>query len=291
MYHKMVIDRSSDTRRAQGESKHVIDDDDSAECPEPRCADVEDDERPEPKAEPIPTSSALPSPMVDTHQTKDHLMHAMDPQDRMLYDTTPPTRLTTKSNFSGQLPFTYDGLVNNHLSNLQSVPSYEPSSAYAHGQVLEHHTYQRADGSVPGLPQRAGFSTHTLPASSSPSMSHWPANGAPDFCFHTQYQGMPSQAPNMQSTTSEQPVLDTGTYQIHQQDPNHTIHYNMSIFNQATQSGFAEAREMSTPRWSHLAYRPASNNQMPISHLHDISLPSNAEQLYQARLRELSDFE
>lgn len=290
MYHKLVVDRSSETRRAQGESKHVIDDDDSVECPEPHCSEVEDDERSEPKAEATPTSSALSSPVVDTHQGKDHLMHAMEPQDRMLYDTAPPTRLTMKSNYSGQLPLLYDGLVNNHHSNLQSVPSYEPLSVYAHGQALDHHPYHRANGSVSGLPQRADFSTHTLPESSSPppSMSHWPANGTPDFCFPTQYQGMPSQAPAMQSTASEQPVLDTGTYQIHHQDPNHAIPYNMSIFDQATQSGFAEAREMSTPRWGHLAYRPASSNQIPISHLHDI--PSTSEQLYQARLRQLSDF-
>jgi hypothetical protein len=290
MYHKMVVDRSSDTRRAQGESKHVIDDDDPVECLEPRCSDAEDDERADPKGELTPASSALSSPVIDTHLSKDHLMHGMDDQDRMLYDTAPPSRLMMKSNFSGQLPLTYDGLVNHH-SNLHSIPPYEPSSVYAHGQALEHQLYQRTNGSVPGLPQRAEFSTHTLHTSQPPSMTHWPVTGPPEFCFPTQYQGMPSQAPTLQSTTSEQSVLDDGAYQVHQQDRNQTIHYNMSIFDHATQTGFSEAREMSTPRWSHLAYRPASSNQIPVSHLNDISLPSTSEQMYHARLRELSEFE
>ena len=218
-------------------------------------------------------------------------MHAMDPQDRMLYDTAPPTCLTTKSSFSRQLPLAYDGPISSHPSSLQSISSYEPPSVYAHGPVLEHRPYQCANGSVPALPQRADFATDTLPPSPPPSMSRWPANGASNFCFPTRYQGMQSQAPTMQSPTGDQPVLDTGAYPMHHPDPNHTIPYNMSIFDQATQSGFAEAREMSTPRWSHLAYRPASSNQVPISHLHNISLPPTSEQFYQARSRQLSDFD
>jgi hypothetical protein len=293
MYHKMVVDRSSDTRRAQGEAKHVIDDDDDdddddpVDFPEPRCSDAEDDERSDLKTELTPTSSALSSPVTDTHLGKDDLMHGMDHQDRLLYDTAPPTRLMMRSNYSGQLPLTYDGMVNHH-SNLQSIPPYEPSSVYVHGQALEHQLYQRTDGPVSGLHERAGFSTHTLHTSQSPSLSHWPATGPPDFCYPTQYQGMPSQAPAMQSTTGEQPVLDDGAYQVHQQDHN----YNMPIFDHdPPQQGFSEAREMSTSRWSHLAYRPVSSNQIPISHLNEMSLPSASEQLYQARFRELSDFE
>jgi hypothetical protein len=286
----MVVDRSSDTRRAQGESKQVIDDDDPIEGLEPRGSDAEDDERADPKVELTPNSSAISSPAIDTHLNKDHLMHGMDHQDRLLYNTVPPTRLTMKSNYSGQLPLTYSDLVNDH-PNLQSIPPYETSSVYAHGQALEHQLYQRTNGSVPGLPPRAEFSTHTINSSQSPSMNHWPVTGPPSYCFPTQYQGLPSQAPAMQSTTSEQPVLDDGTYQVHQQDQNQTIHYNMSIFDHPAQTGFSEAREMSTPRWSHLAYRPASGNQIPISHVNEISLPSTSEQLYQARLRELSDFE
>ena len=291
MYHKMVVDRSSETRRAQGESKHIIDDDEPVECSEPRCSDTEDGERSDVKAELTPNSSTLSSPIPDTHLDKDQLMHGMDHHARALYDTAPPAPSTMKSNFSGQLPLAYDGIANHH-SNLQRIPPYEPSSVYAHGQLLEHQLYQCADGSVSGLYQRADFSAHTLHTSQSPSMSHWPATGPPDFCFPTQYQGMPSQAPAMQSTASEQPVLDESTYQIHQQDPNQAIHYNMPIFkHQPSQPSLSEAREMSTPRWSHLAYRPASSNQTPISHLNDISLSSTSEQLYQARLRDLSDFE
>jgi hypothetical protein len=290
MYHKMVVDRSSDTRRAQGESKQVIDDDDPIEGLEPRCSDAEDDDRADPKAELTPNSSAISSPVIETQLRKDHVMHGMDHQDHLLYDTAPPTRLMMKSNYSGQLPLIYSDLVNDH-PNLQGIPPYESSSLYAHGQALEHHLYQRTNGSVPGLPQRAEFSTHTINSSQSSSMNHWPVTGPPGFGFPTQYQGLPSQAPTIQSTISEQSILDDGTFQVHQQDQNQTIHYNMSLFDHQVQTGFSEAREMSTPRWSHLPYRPASSNQIPISHLNEISLPPTSEQMYQARLRDLSDFE
>jgi hypothetical protein len=291
MYHKMVVDRSSDTRRAQGEPKHIIDDDDPVECPESRGFQAEDDQPTDMKAEHTPTSSILSSPVTDSQLSKDQVMHEMDHQDRLLYDTAPSGRFMMKSTYSEQLPISYDRLTNHH-SNLQSMPQYVPTSVYAHGQALEHHLYQRTNASVPGLQHRADFSSHALLTSQPTPMSHWPVTDPPDFCFPIQYQGMPSQAPAMQSTTSEQPILDDSAYQVHQQDPNQAIQYSMPIFDHhRPQTAFSEAREMDTSRWSHLAYRPASSSQTSISHLNDISISPTAEQLYQARLRELSDFE
>jgi hypothetical protein len=291
MYHKMVVDRSSDTRRAQGEPKHIIDDDDPAECPEPHDFQAEDDQPADLKAELTPTSSILSLPVTDSHLSKDQVMHGMDHQDRHLYDTAPSGQFMMKSTYSEQLPTSYDRLDNHH-SNLQSMPQYVPTSVYAHGQALEHHLYQRTNESVSGLLQRADFSSQALLTSQPTPMSHWPVTEPPDFCFPTQYQGMPSQAPAMQSTTSEQPILDDGAYQVHQQDQNQAIQYPMPIFDHhPPQTAFSEAREMSTSRWNHLAYRPASSSQTSTSHLNDISVPPTTGQLYQARLRELSDFE
>ena len=287
----MVVDRSSETRRAQGEPRHVIDDDDLAECPEPPVPDAEEGERCDVKGEPTANSPTFLSPMVDTYLSKDHLMHGMDDQDHASYNTTPPARLLMNSNNSGREPFAYGG-IGSHQSNLQSIPQYELSSIYAHGQSLEHQLYQRPDGSVPGTQQRAEFSAHTLRSSHPSAVSQWIATGPPDFCFPTQYQGMPSQAPAMQPVAGEQPIHDDGTYQVHQHDPNQSIQYNIPVFEHETpHPAFSEARGISTHRWSHLAYRPASSNQIPISLLNDISLPSGGGQLYQSRLRELSEFE
>src|SRR5436305_613060 len=92
MYHKMVVDRSSDTRRAQGEPKHVIDDDDSVECPEPRCSHVEDDDRSEPDIV-VTQTSAL------RHDTKGcqakHLPCSRRPVTN-LYSIPGPTQCTTR---------------------------------------------------------------------------------------------------------------------------------------------------------------------------------------------------
>ena len=197
----------------------------------------------------------------------------------------------TKSTYSEQLPISYDRLANHH-SNLQSMPQYVPTSVYAHDQAPEHHLYQRTNESVSGLQQRADFSSNTLLTSQPTPMSHWPVTEPPDFCFPTQYHGMPSQAPAMQSTTSEQPILNDCAYQVHQQDPNQAIQYLIPIFDHhPPQTAFSEAREMGASRWSHLVYRPASSSQTCISHLNDISGAPTTEQLRQARLRELSDFE
>ena len=291
MYHKMVVDRSSDTRRAQGEPKHIIDDDDPVECPEPRGFQAEDDQPADMKAELTPASSMLSSPVTDSHPSKDQVMHGMGHQDRFLYDTAPSGRFMTKSTYSEQLPISYDRLGNHH-SNLQSMLQYVPTSVYAHGQALERHLYQRTNESVSGLQQRADFSSNALLTSQPTPMSHWPVTAPPDFCFPTQYQGMSSQAPAMQSTTSEEPILDDCAYQVHQQDPNQAIQYPMPIFDHhPPQTAFSEAREIGTPRWSHLVYRPASSGQTCISHLNDISGPPTTEQSYQVRLRELSDYE
>jgi hypothetical protein len=291
MYHKMVVDRSSDARRAQGEPKHIIDDDDLVECPEPPGFQAEDDQPADVKVELTPTSSILSSPATDSHLSKDQVMHGMDHQDRLLYDTAPSGRFMTKSTYSEQLPISYDRLANHH-SNLQSMPQYVPMSVYTHSQALEHRLYQRTNESVPGLQQRASFSSHALLTSQPNPMSHWPVTAPPDFCFPTEYQGMSSQAPAMQSATSEQPILDDGAYQVHQQDPNQAIQYPIPIFNHhPPQTAFSEAREMDTSRWNHLAYRPASSSQTCISHLNGISGPPTSEQLYEARLREFSDFE
>jgi len=291
MYHKMVVDRSSDTRRAQGEPKHIIDDDDPVECPEPHGFQAEDDQPANMKAELTPTSSMLSSPVTDSHLSKDQVMHGMDHQDRFLYDTSPSGRFMTKSTYSEQLPISYDRLGNRH-SNLQSMPHYVPPSVYAHGQALERHLYQPTNESVSGLQQRADFSSNALLTSQPTPMSHWPVTEPPDFRFLTQYQGMSSQAPAMQSTTSEEPILDDCAYQVHQQDPHQAIQYPIAVFDHhPPQTTFSEAREMSTPRWSHLVYRPASSGQTGISHLNDISGPPTTDQLYQARLRELSDYE
>lgn len=291
MYHKMVVDRSSDTRRAQGEPKHIIDDDDPVECPEPRGSQAEDDRPADTKAELTPTSPILSSPVTDSYLSKDQVMHGTDHQDRLLYDTVPQGRFMMKSTYSEQLPISYDRLTNHH-SNLQSMPQYVPMSVYAHGQALEHHLYQRTNRSVPGLQQRVDFSSHALLTSQPTPMSHWPVTEPPDFCFPTQYQGMHSQAPAMQPTTSEQPILDDGPYQVHQQDPNQAIQFAMPIFDHhPPQTGFSDAREICTPRSGHLAYRPASSSQTSISHLNDISVPPTTEQLYQVRLHEHSEFE
>jgi hypothetical protein len=290
MYHKMVVDRSSDTRRAQGEPKHIIDDDDPVECPEPRSFQAEDDQPTDMKAEPPPTSSILSSPVTDSYLSKDQVMHGTDHRDRLLYDTVPSGRFM-KSTYSEQLPISYDRLTNHH-SNLQSMPQYVPMSVYARGQALEHQLYQRTNGSIPGLQQRADFSSHALLTSQPTPMSHWTVTEAPDFCFSTQYQGMHSQAPAMQPTTSEQPILDDGPYQVHQQDPLQAIQFPMPVFNHhPSQTAFSETREVGTPRWGHLAYRPVSSGETSISHLNDISIPPTTEQLYQARLREHSEFE
>jgi hypothetical protein len=286
MYHKMVVDRSSDTRRAQGEPKHIIDDDDPVEGPEPRGFQAEDDQPADMKAELTPTSSILSSPVTDGYLSKDQVMHGTDHQDRLLYDTVPSGGFMTKSTYSEQLPISYDRLTNHH-SNLHSMPQYVPMGAYAHGQALEHHLYQRTNRSVPGLQQRADFPSHALLTSQPPPMSHWPVTEPPDFCFPTQYQGIHSQVPAMQPTTSDQSILDDGSYQVHQQDPHQAIQYPIPIFDHhPPQTAFSEAREMITPRWGYLAYRPASSSQTSISHLNDISGPPTTEQLYQARLRE-----
>src|SRR4051794_27134192 len=167
MYHKMVVDRSSDTRRAQGEPKHIIDDDDPVECPEPRDFQADDDQHTDMKAEHTPTSSILSSPVTDSQLSKDQVMHDMDHHDRLLYDTAPSGRST----YSEQLPNSYDRLTNHH-SNLQSMPQYAPTSAYAHGQALEHHLCQRTNNtSVPGLQHRADFSSHHLLTSQPTPMS------------------------------------------------------------------------------------------------------------------------
>jgi hypothetical protein len=289
----MVVDRSSDTRRAQGEPKHIIDDDDPVDCPEPRGFQADDDQPANMKAELTPTSSMLSSPVTDSHPSKDQVMHGMDHQDRFSYDTAPSGRFMTKSTYSEQLPISYDR-IGNHHSNLQSMPQYVPTSVYAHGQALEHHLYQRTNESVSGLQQRAGFSSSSLLTSQPTPMSHWPVTEPPDFCFPRQYQGMSSQAPAMQSRTCEEPIFDDCAYQVqvHQQDPHQAIQFPMPIFDHhPPQTAFSEAREIGTPRWSHLVYRPASSGQTCISHPNDISGSPTTEQLYQPRLRELSDYE
>lgn len=133
MYHKMVVDRSSDTRRAQGEPKHIIDDDDDddpPDCPEPRSFQAEDDQPADMKAELTPTSSILSSPITDSNLSQNEVMQGMDHQDRLLYDTAPSGRFMMKSTYSEQLPISYDRLTNHHTS-LQSMPQYVPMSAYA----------------------------------------------------------------------------------------------------------------------------------------------------------------
>ena len=286
----MVVDRSLDTRRAQGEPKDVIDDDDPGECAEPRSSDAEEGEQSSIKAEITPTSSVLSSPVADARLNKDQPMHGMDDQDRLTYDMTPPARLIMKSSYHGPVPLAQDDTVSHHL-NQHGIPQYEPSSVYSHGQPLEHQLYQRTDGTVPELQRRDDFSSHTLRHPPTSTMGHWLPTGPPDFCFPTQYQGMPSHVPTMQSTAGEQSVHDDDTYQVHQQESNQAINYTISpIFDQTTHPGFTEARDMNTPRWNQLAYRPASSSQVPISHVNDISLHSGSEQLYQARLCGLSDF-
>jgi hypothetical protein len=243
------------------------------------------------KAELTPTSSILSSPVTDSYLSKDQVMHSTDHQDRLLYDTVPSGGFMVKSTYSEQLPISYDRLTNHH-SNLQSMPQYVPMSVYARGQALEHHLYQRTNGSIPGLQQRADFSSHALLTSQPTPMSHWPVTEAPDFCFPTQYQGMHSQAPAMQSTTSEQPILDDGPYQVHQQDPHQAIQCPMPIFDHhPLQTAFSETQETSTPRWAHLAYKPVSSSETSIPHLNNISIPPTTEQLYQARLHAHSEFE
>jgi hypothetical protein len=243
------------------------------------------------KPEVTPTSSILPSPVTDSHLGKEQVMHSMDRQDRTLYDTAPSGQFMMKSTYSEQLPISYDRLTNHH-SNLQSAPQYIPISAYAHSQALEHHLYQHTDGSVPALQQQADFPPHALLTPQLTPMSRWPATEPPEFCFPMQYQGMHSQAPVMQSTTSEQPILDDGPYQVHQQDPNQAIQYPMPIFDHhPPQTAFPEAQEMSTSPLGHLAHRTAPSSQTSIPHLNDISVSPTTEQLYQARLREHSDFE
>src|SRR2546423_3773791 len=168
MYHKMVVDRSSDIRRAQGEPKRIIDDDDDdddeeeeeeegeegkddpVEYSEPRCSDAEDGERPAMKAEPTPVSSTFSSPAAEAQLDKDHLMQGMDHRARPLHDMTPSASLVMKSDFPGQLPLAYGGTADHH-SNLQSIPPYEPLSVYGQGQLLEQQLHQRANGSVSGL--------------------------------------------------------------------------------------------------------------------------------------------
>src|SRR5947209_2545721 len=184
-----------------------------------------------------------------------------------------------KSTYHEQSPISYDRLTNHH-SNLQSMPQYVLTSVYAHGQALEHHLYQRTNGSLPGLQHRADFSSHALLTSQPPPMSHWSVTNPPGFCFPIQYQGMASQAPAMQSTTSEQPILDHSAYHVHQQDLNQAIQYSMPVFDHhPPQTAFSEEREMDTPRWSHLAHRPVSSSQTSISQLNDISISPTTEQL------------
>lgn len=280
----MVVDRSSDTRRAQGEPEHAINDDDPAECLETRCSDAEDEECADLKPELTPNSSTLSSPGVGADLRNDHIMHGMDHQDHLSYDTAPPAQLMLKPDYSGQLPLTYASIVSHH--------AYEASSMYTHNQRPGPQLHQRANGSVPGLDRRADFSTPTLHTSQPPSMSHWPATGPSDFGFPTQYQGIPSQAPTTQSMTSESPVLDDGSYRVHEQDQTRIIDYNMPLFNHhPPPPAFSEACNMASPRWSHLAYRPALSNQIPFSQLNDTSLSATSEQMYQERLCELSDLD
>ncbi len=282
-----VVDRCEATRRAQGEPQNVIADEDEIDVPGSTTPDDNgEDEASDIKAELTPTSSKLSSPALTMHARGEASYPGPLGQGHQSYEMAPPGPLIMKPDYRGQSSHPFGGMPEHH-QNLQSVSQYDSPNMYTHVQPLDHdhQMYQDIDGPVSQVQSRADFVTHAMQTSQESPMGNWPATAPPEFYYPTQYLGGPSQAPSMQSTTSEQSIFDENPYQARQHLPNQPMHYT-TIFDQPLPT-FSEGRDSSTSRW--IAFRPASNT--PVPHLTSVNTPNPNETLYQHRLRDFQDFE
>lgn len=281
----MVVDRCEATRRAQGEPKNVIDDEDEIDSAETRVSEDEEiEDGLDIKPELTPNSSTLPSPILNAHAPQDHSYQDIVEQNRHSYDTTPPATLDMRRNYITRLSHhSYGDLPEYHPPML--VSQYETPNLYANPQPLRHQLYQQMDGSVSAVPPRQDYQQHAIATSQESPISNWAVES--QFFYPVQYVGTPSQAPPMQPVMGEQNVFDDGIYQTRQQhDPMHALQYNTPIFNHPPPQ-FAETRDSNTSRW--MAFRPASSTPMP--QLTGVTTPTESENSYQIRMRgELQEF-